>query len=1130
MEHSQTAAARSVFVGREPEIGGLLAGLEEARAGRGRFLALVGEAGIGKTRTLEEFVDRAGVPEARLLWGRCPEHHGLPAYWPWTQAIEGWIERCDAAVLPRALGRGAADLAQIVPGIAERLETVESHPVSDAAQARLRLFDSMAAFLRRAAESEPLVLVLDDLHWADEGSVLLLAFLAPELRRSRTLLLATYREREMKRSPRLLAEVARVGERIPLRGLALAEAEAFIRDRLDGARQALVAHLHRISQGNPFFLDELVRMLRLEGRVEEDESELGTHLPDEVREVIRRNLEPIAAEDRALLTTAAVIGYDFDVARLGAVSELPPDRLLERLETAAEAGVVEEIHGASGHFRFAHMLIRDAFYGELSPLDRARLHSKVGLALEELHQGARDKPCAELARHFVPAAVLGDAGKALEYAAGAGAQALSRFAHEEAVGHFEVALKVLRLGRPDERRELELRMSLAQAQAYAGDHPRARATYERAAERARSIGDAATLARAALGYSLAAPGVGAVYPTLVAMLEEALRMLGEADGALRATVLGSLASALYFSPDERRREELSVEAVAMARRVGERGALARALVQRHHVLWRPEGSLADRLALCEELIEVATSVGDRQLALHGQLWRIVDLLDQGDLAALDAHLEGYARQAHRRASRSTAGSRRSRARRGCSSTGGSPSGARGGGSGALAGGCALPLRADPRCNGSWSTLETGTSRPWKRPLPGWRRRIRRSRWGAGLTLILAEIGRIEEARALFDGFSARGFGALPRDANRLSSLASFALVAHSLCDGERAAVVYDALLPYAERNASVGFAAGTFGACARYLGLLAATRGRLDDAARHLADALAANTRLGSRPLVAHTQCDLARVLLLRQERSRADDLLAEARRTAEQLGLIRLLARIDESRAGSSGSQPRTVAAAFRRDGSHWVVTYEGRSLRMKHVKGHDYLVALLQSPGRDIHALDLGAERTVAPVAGVGLHDQVRRDVGGDAGDVIDPQARAAYKRRLAGSRRSSWRRRAANDSGSSRAPPGRDRSDHPGAIAGPRPGRPSPQGGVRRRACAGERLAGDRRGGEEDRRGPSGARGASRRAGPHRDLLLLHARSGGRGRVEVLSRSHGMHIVQLALDEHRSARLGCTLFSSI
>ena len=200
MEHFQTAAARSVFVGREPEIGGLLAGLEEARAGHGRFLALVGEAGVGKTRTLEEFVDRAGVPEARLLWGRCPEHHGLPAYWPWTQAIEGWIERCDPAVLPRALGRGAADLAQIVPGIAERLETVETQRVSDAAQARLRLFDSMAAFLRRAAESEPIVLVLDDLHWADEGSILLLAFLAPELRRSRTLLLATYRDRFISRS------------------------------------------------------------------------------------------------------------------------------------------------------------------------------------------------------------------------------------------------------------------------------------------------------------------------------------------------------------------------------------------------------------------------------------------------------------------------------------------------------------------------------------------------------------------------------------------------------------------------------------------------------------------------------------------------------------------------------------------------------------------------------------------------------------------------------------------------------------------------------------------------------------------------------------------------------------------
>src|SRR4029453_1695916 len=237
IESTTTLPARAPgrpFVGRNREIEALEASLAAASAGHGQFVAIVGEAGIGKTRTIEEFLIRAGVPDDRVLWARCPEHHGAPAYWPWTQAIGRYVERCDAETLARVLGRGASDLAQLVPAIGERLTGLEPPPAFDPAQSRLRLFDSIALFLRRTAEPEPVVLVLDDLHWADEGSILLLAFLASELRRSRILLLGTYREREMRRSPRLFGEVARVSERIPLHGLALEEVGDFARTRTDG--------------------------------------------------------------------------------------------------------------------------------------------------------------------------------------------------------------------------------------------------------------------------------------------------------------------------------------------------------------------------------------------------------------------------------------------------------------------------------------------------------------------------------------------------------------------------------------------------------------------------------------------------------------------------------------------------------------------------------------------------------------------------------------------------------------------------------------------------------------------------------------------------------------------------------
>ncbi len=1003
MRHSQGKGGRNVFVGRASQLDVLLGGLDDAGAGRGRFIVLVGEAGIGKTRTLEEFLARAALPDERILWGRCPEHHGLPAYWPWTHAIGRYVERCDAENLRRVVGSDTAELTRFIPMIGERVRAAEPPPAFDLSHARLRLFDSIATFLRRLADRQAVVFVLDDLHWADEGSILLLAFLASELRRSRILLLGTYREREMRRLPRLFGEVVRAGERVPLLGFELDEVGDFLRSRLDSEpAPQLITRLHQVSQGNPFFLDGLIRMLTIEGRLEHDDGEIEILLPDEVRQVIRRNLEPLSAEDRQLLTTAAVLGYDFDVARLRAVCALPPERLLQRLQTVAAAGVIEEVPGTSGRFRFAHMLIRDTLYADLPPLDRARLHRDVGLKLEELYSGARDAPCAELARHFVHAAVFGDAAKALEYAARAGEQALARLAYEEAVGHFEVALKVLRLGRPDEARDLELRMSLGRAQTYAGDHSRARATFERAAEHARALSDAAAFAHAALGLSLAAPGVGVVYPTLVALLEESLRLLGPEESALRATVLGSLATALYFSRDEERRYALSSDAVAMARRVGDGSVLARALVQRHYVLWGP-GNVAERLPVCDEMIRLATESRDRRLCLDGRVWRIVDLLDAGDIATLDRELETFAREADQtriplyrwfaavvHGTRAVLDGRLADGERLAAEA---PSLWQ-------EGPLALPeqTRALQRFmvyveTGRLAELaqlfsELADAYP---AIPAWR---------SGIALVHAESGRPEEARLLLDAFAARGFADLPRDANFLTSLVTCAQVAHLLRATDHAATLYASLLPYADCHVSVGFAAGTYGACARYLGLLAATLGRLDDAARHFEDALAANTILGSRPLAAHTKHEYATVLILRHERSRAETLLEEARHTAEQLGLTRLLARIAEAGERDAVSRPRTATGLFRREGSHWTITYEGRTIRMKHAKGNDYLAMLLQSPGREIHVLDLAGGR-LAPAESVGKSDAevaIRRDLGSDAGEVIDAQARAAYKRRLA------------------------------------------------------------------------------------------------------------------------------------
>ena len=992
----------SVFVGRETELGALLRGLGDARAARGRFLALVGDAGIGKTRTIEEFLARAGLPDDAVFWGRCPEHHALPAYWPWTQAVGRYVERQDAETLAPLLGKAASDLAPLVPAIGDRLGRLDPPTASDAMQARLRLFEALATLFRRVAQRHPTVVVLDDLHWADEGSILLLAFLAPELRRSRSLLLATYREREMQRMPRLLGEIARVSERIALRGLAVDEVGAFVRNRTNARPgERLIAQLHAVTRGNPFFLTELVRMLEAAGRLDDGDAELAAPLPDEVRHVIRHNLEPLSLEDRRLLTRAAAIGHDFDLARLRAVSQRDPEALLASLETAAAARIVEEIRDARGHFRFAHMLIRDALYADIAPLDRARLHREIGEALEGIYERARDVPCAELARHFVNAAVLGDASKALDYCTRAGEQALERQAYEEAAGHFEMALKIARLEPADEARELALRMLLGQAQSFAGDHPRARATFERAAARARALGDRRAFALAALGFSFATPGIGAVYTTLVMLLEEALRMIGEEDSALRAALLGSLASALYFSRDEARRESLSRDAIAMARRVGDRATLARTMVQRHHVLWGP-GSVAERLALCDEMIPLAIDCGDRRLALHGRLWRIIDLLEGGDLAALDVEFEAFARESdHTRIPLYRWFAGVVRAMRALVD-------GRLGDSDRLAAEATVLWQEGPLALSAQThalqrflvCLETNRLAELEETFAAMARAYEAvPGWQSGLAMIYTASGRANEARDVMHGFTARGLAGMPRDAIFLSSVVSYAQVAHELNDVAAAGELYAALVPYTDRHIVVGFGAGTYGSCERYLGLLAATLGRLDDAVRHFERALAENGRLGARPLIARTQCDYANALGLRHERAKAERLREEALHTAEQLGLVALRARIGEPARARAPAEPRATTGVFHRDGTHWTLTYAGTTVRVKHASGAAYIAMLLQRPGEEIHVLDLTMDRPSEPGASAGAAPDglVRRHAGSDAGDVIDAKARAEYKRRL-------------------------------------------------------------------------------------------------------------------------------------
>ena len=576
------------LVGRGRELEQLDAALSDAIARRGGLVVVTGEPGIGKTALARAFVERAADRGASWAWGTCWDGGGAPAYWPWVQIARALARREDAATLRAGLGAGAPWIAGLLPEL-EGILGPQAPPADlNADQARFRLFDAIASLLATAAQRRPLVIVLDDLHWADASSVRALEFLGRSLPDLPILAIAAYRHTEAHARDELataLGGLARAATRLPLEGLEREDVARLASAVASGLGPAaaprippqLVAAVHAASAGNPFFVDELVQLLASQGRLH-DERAAGEPLPlpSGVRDTIRRRLAPLGDASIRTLRAAAVIGGEFRLATLARIVDCTPAEILERLDAPLRAGLVTAV-GDSGRYAFVHSLVRDTLAGAIAVNARARLHLLTAEALEQ-HYGDDVEPyLAEIAYHFLLGATAGGGARAVEFAARAAERAVAQFAYYEAAGLYERAIAVAASLTADDRRAWELHQGLGEALMRAGDVEGSRVALRVATEHARRLEDPVHLAQSALAAALPGYSRGIVEETLGTGLEEALMRLDAAEArdaghrialdALRCRVRVQLATTLYWSPDADRRERLVDEAFVLARAV-----------------------------------------------------------------------------------------------------------------------------------------------------------------------------------------------------------------------------------------------------------------------------------------------------------------------------------------------------------------------------------------------------------------------------------------------------------------------------------------------------------------------------------------------------------------------------------
>jgi DNA-binding winged helix-turn-helix (wHTH) protein/hemoglobin-like flavoprotein len=457
---ARSPARREVFIGRAETIDTLMAALAEGKT-RGGLALVSGEPGIGKTRLLDEFAALAVETGAVVSIGRCHAGEGTPPFWPWVQVLRTCFETFDPWSVPE-LRQELAEALQIAPELRARWPELPSAETVDSAQRRFRMFSAISRVLQAASRATSLVVLIDDLHLADTGSLLLCQFLARELRAARLLIVAAYRDQaaapgsELERTiGLLLRESARS---CPLQGFTNAEISSFVAARRGEApEEATVSTLERLTGGNPLFLAQLLHL----PSTFDDLSATTPRLPNGMGDAVRRHLELLSSSCHAYLNVAAVAGHRFDPDVIAATLHLDRNATSAGLAEAIDNGIVRRITKQIHGYEFVHSLIREALYDALPRAERTRLHAAVADALRERESSMLPRASEELAYHYLRATDRTEDG--IKYALIAAERAFSKAAFDVAAGLYASALEAAaRIStEPERRRELLLRLGSA---------------------------------------------------------------------------------------------------------------------------------------------------------------------------------------------------------------------------------------------------------------------------------------------------------------------------------------------------------------------------------------------------------------------------------------------------------------------------------------------------------------------------------------------------------------------------------------------------------------------------------------------------------------------------------------------